>query len=360
MMKRLVTTSILMLASLGIGQQQTKTGLSATRRTPQSTCVRPQCIVVHVDGVSKGLESNPVERMIATVRLSDSKRTYQLTCNPEIKTCVLPTDGAEYQLIAIPGEKPEDLEDHEGEYPHYGKTAFLKAANVRLGPYWMVAEMPPIQTSAFQRLIAECSAREQGLNENDCIKWLARRARMQEAGCPDPDAAVACHSFQQLLGAADPDIMDLFARLEHVYVCFYPQEDAFFSLWFSEPSEWHWRKANADEQKVFGVQNGSLIQIAGPGVYYYNKGVQDENAHISELGVWSYLPLSSDITPSSLALLATSSDAKFGGKTFQIDGTRVAVSESYKNRDGTTGRFAETYDDDPSGHTFLNYIQGAA
>jgi hypothetical protein len=30
------------------------------------------------------------------------------------------------------------------------------------------------------------------------------------------EAEVACHSFHQLLAAADPDLLDIFARLEHV------------------------------------------------------------------------------------------------------------------------------------------------
>jgi len=349
-------------------------GQPAAGREHIYVCGKPQCIVVHVDGVSRGSESDvygtqptaPVDAGTTDVRISDSKSTYQLTCNSENKTCIAPALGVEYQLVAIPGEKPEDLDDDAGEYPHRGKTAFLKGANATLGPYWMVAEMPTMQPSAFQKLIAECSVREQGLNENDCTKWLARRARMREAACPDSEAAVACHSFQELLGAADPDLMDIFARLEHVYVCFRPQEDVFFALWFSEPSEWHWYKANVNDQKVFGLQSGALMQMAAPGVYYYDKGVQDENAHISEYGVWSYLPLTSDLTPSSLARLASSSDAKFRGKTFQIDGTRVEAYENYKNKDDkeikhtlavqrSTGRFTETYKEEPSGHTVLSY-----
>lgn len=345
---------------------------SAAGREHQFACAKPQCIVVHVDGISRDSESvvygtqppAAVDSTTTNVRVSDSQNTYQLTCNRENKTCIAPAPGTEYQLVAIQEEKPEDLDDHEGEYPHRGKAAYLKNANVTLGPYWMVAEMPRVGISAFQKLIEKCNA--QGLNENDCTKWLTRRARMREAGCPDSGAPVACHSFQQLLGAADPDIMDLFGRLEHVYVCSHSQEDVFLTLWFPEPSEWHWSKANAEEQKVFGLQSGTLMQITGPGVSYYNKGVKDENAHISEIGVWSYLPLTSDITPSSLARLATSNDAKFNGKTFQIDGTRIAVSESYKNSNGkeikhtlvvqrSTGRFAEAYAEDASGHTVLSY-----
>jgi len=64
--------------------------------------------------------------------------------------------------------------------------------------------------------------------------------------------------------------------------------------------------------------------------------------------------------------LASSNDAKFRGKTFQIDGARVEASENDKNKDGkeikhtlavqrSTGRLAETYCEEPSGHTVLSY-----
>lgn len=155
-------------------------GQSAAGREHRYVCVTPQCIVVHVDDVVRGSESDvygtqpsvPVDARTTDVRVSDSKSTYQLTCNRENKACVAPTLGVEYQLVAVPAEKPEDLGDYEGEYPHRGKITFLKRANATLGPYWMVAEMPTMQPSAFQKLIAECSVREQGLNENDCTKWL--------------------------------------------------------------------------------------------------------------------------------------------------------------------------------------------
>ena len=108
------------------------------------------------------------------------------------------------------------------------------------------------------------------------------------------------------------------------------------------------------------------MQFGFPGVYYYDKGVSDAGAAISDIGTWSYLPQSSDTSPATLALVATSNDAKFGGKTFRIDGTRVAMSETYKIKANhsikhtlslqrSTGRFAETYAEEPSGHIIKSY-----
>jgi hypothetical protein len=346
---------------------------SGTAEIPLGATVGGPSLSVQVDGVSGGSDSNVFGTQSKTspntmtnVRLSDAKNTYQLTCNRENKTCVAPVVGAEYQLVAIPGEKPEDLGDHDGEYPHLGKAAFLQAANVRLGPYWMVAEMPLTRPSAMTKLIAECGAREQGLNENDCMKWLARRARMYEAACPDPNARIACRSFRDLLKATDPDLLDIFSRLENVYVCFHPQEDVFFVLWFGEPSEWSWSKADTNEQKIFGLQDGTLIQMTTPAVHYYDKGTQAEGQQIFEFGYWSYFPLAPDTSPSSLAHLATSIDAKFLGKTFQINGERVEVAENYENRkreeikhtllvQRSTGRFFESYQREPRRQTFLSY-----
>jgi hypothetical protein len=349
-------------------------GPSASARAEQSFCNKPQCIVVHVNEVSSGSASvvygpppsAPVEPITTNVRVSTGSRTYQLTCNRDSYACVAPRVGSEYELITVPGTKPESLKDHEGEFPHYGKAAFLKGTNGTLGPYWIVAEVSGVGTIAFQHLIAECNEREEGLNENDCTKWLARRAWLRAVGCHDAETSVACHSFQQLNEAADPDLLDLLARMEHVYVCFSSREDVFFALWFPEPSEWHWGKANADDQKVFGIPLGALIQFGFPGVYYYDKGVSNTVEAISDIGVWSYLPQSTDTSPARLALVATSNDAKFVGSVFRIDGTSVALAESYKNNANhlikhtmslqrSTGRFVETYAEEPSGHTILNY-----
>lgn len=364
-------TNALAIASFTLGATSFA-AQSAAGSAHQFTCAKPQCIVVHVDGISKDYPGDVYTGEVSTeanrrnVRVSDAKRTYQLTCNLENKACTTPEIDSQWQLITIRKEKPGYLDDREGEFPHNGFEVFLKASNRTLGPYWLVSDMPLLKAGAFQQLIVECRTKEQGLNENDCTRWLARRAQTLEKNCSATDTQVACDSFQGLIRASDPDLLDLFARLEHAYVCFRPHEDIFFTIWFMEPSEWLWSKADEGERKAFSLQNGMLTQIAGPGVYYYNKGVRDENADISEIGVWSYLPLTSDITPSSLARLATSNDAKFNGKTFQIDGTRISVSESYKNSNGkeikhtlvvqrSTGRFAESYDEDPSGHTVLTY-----
>jgi hypothetical protein len=342
----------------------------------QLSCDKAECSNVRVEGNSKGTESNvygarsaaATDAMTLNVRVSGSHNTYQLTCNREDNNCKPPVLGKEYQMVVVEGDKPQELNDTEGEYPHRGKIIYLRTDNVILGPYWMVAVLPLIPPNMFQKLMSECSSKEEGLNEDDCARWLARRARMNEMGCPDSDAEVACQSFHELLRVADPDLMDVFARLEHVYVCFHPNEDEFFDVWFSEPVEWDWRKADENEQRFFHLQAGTLVQMGAPGAYYFDKGVNDENAAITDpvMGVWSYLPLGGDVEPATLARLATSNDARFRGKVFQIDGTRLEANEDYKNKNGeeihhrlmiqrSTGRFSETYAKMPNERTFLTY-----
>jgi hypothetical protein len=272
--------------------------------------------------------------------------------------------------MTIPKEKPGYLGDHEGEFPHNGFEVFLKASNRTLGPYWLVSEMPLFKAGAFQQLMVECRTKEQGLNENDCTRWLARRAQMLEKSCSATDTQIACDSFQGLIRASDPDLLDLFARLEHAYVCFRPHEDTFFTIWFAEPSEWNWRRPDAEDQKLFKLRPDALMQFGDLGVSYYKQGIQDKDAELSGASIWSYLPLIPNVTPSSLARLATSSDAKLerlnGQPTIQLDGTRINVSESYKNKKDediehtllvqrSTGRFMETYNEKSSGRTILSY-----
>jgi hypothetical protein len=342
----------------------------------QNSCKGQQCATVHVDGVSKDFPGNVIAGQLEpdanrrNVRVSDLKRTYQLTCNIENKDCTLPPVGSRWQFVTKQRDKPEYLGDRQGEFPHQGIEVFLKSTARTFGPYWLVSEMSLIDNYSFQRLVSECKSKEHGLNENDCTKWIARKAKLIEEECPTADGQEACHSFRGLLSADDPDILDLIARLEHTYVCFRPSEDTFFTVWFSEPVEWNWLKPSEEDQKALKLSPFSLMQFGSLGVDYYKQGVHEKKLSLSGVSIWSYVPLGADFTPSALAHLATSSDAKLersdAQPTIEVDGTRIAVSEEYKNNKDeeirhtlliqrSTGRFTETYEESSSQRTILDY-----
>jgi hypothetical protein len=159
------------------------------------------------------------------------------------------------------------------------------------------------------------------------------------------------------LRTADPDLLDLIARLRHVYVCYRPETTHFFIVYFPEPIPWNWSPPVGEEAKIFGLRSNALLQYGSPGVYHYEQGVQSDS--YSGLGVWRYTRLSADVSAASLALVATSNDAKFSSEDpnlkISIDGTKVSVEEEYKNKAGSktqhtlllqrsTGRFREKYE----------------
>lgn len=345
-------------------------GHSASATNHQTVCDKSPCVIVRVDSVSYDNSG-----AIINLTVSSTQATYQLTCNREQKNCNAPALGTKYQFTTVGGEKPAALDDSEGEYPRHGKTAFLKSGNVIAGRYWEVAHIPISSKGEIQNLIKDCKAKDALLKYNDCAKWVAKRAWARTASCPDSEASSACHSFHELLTAGDPDLMDSFADMRHVYICFRPKEDVFMSVMFPDPSDpdpysslaSSWRKADADDRKVWGFVNGTLIQreIAGPEVQYYKNGISDENAAIGAIGYWSYLP----------SKFSTISDATFAGEginrgqNIKISRERFVASVTYKNQDDkqiehtlilqrSTGRFSERYNALPSGNTILSYSGG--
>lgn len=133
----------------------TMVGHSASATNHQQACDRSPCVIVQVDNVSYDDSG-----AIINITVSNTQATYQLTCNREQKDCNAPTLGANYQFTTVEGEKPAALDDFEGEYPHHGKTAFLKNRNVTAGSYWEVAHIPISSKGEVQKLIKECRAKD--------------------------------------------------------------------------------------------------------------------------------------------------------------------------------------------------------
>ena len=333
------------------------------------SCSISRASTVRIDAVSTSSPSNvfspePSNKgkpTLKNIRVSDSERTYQLVCNIESEACETPILGATYQLVSMRSTKPEELGDFEGEFPQSGELIELISNNVRLGPYWLVVELPnptspflaDLANGYFEHEFATCTKNEEGLNEDDCMRWLARRGLLRHV-CSGAFVETACRSLTELLDATDPDLLDLLARMEHVYVCFRPGSDTFFTLWFTEPDPHGWREENDQERKLWPAAPGTLVTFGFPGVYYYSRGLQEKDTHMQGEGVWQFLPLGRDTSPASMARIASSKDAKYFSKVFQIDGTGVYASERYTNVkhqevehvlevQRSIGRFSESY-----------------
>jgi hypothetical protein len=268
-----------------------------------------------------------------------------------------------------PKEKPDSLGDFAGQFSQQGFEAFLRSGTAKRGPYWLVSVMPALNSSAYELMLRECGVKENGITENDCTRWMARRVHLLAQNCSG-ETAVACRSFRELLRASDPDLIDILGRLGEVYVCYRPDEDSFFTLYFADPYQRGWRKSEESDMDLFKLPRGYLVQLADLGVNYYEKGVAVENNHIEGFGQWSYLVLDKDLPWEQLTKVAVS-NAKMtplGGRDEgpEVDDSLVKVTESYKNRKSedvqhilqiqrSTGRYTEAFIKRATGETFLDY-----
>ncbi len=211
----------------------------------QPICGKPPCTLVHIDAVSYydsqvQRDLGPRASMINDIMVSNDQGTYILTCSPKDRTCIAPTVGADYEFVDK-GGKWTFLKDLVGGYAER-KTIFLRGAGGFLGAYWLEAHVPITPGSEVQRLIAACNAKQDFPDEVRCARWLNRREEARRDACPDSDAALACHSFQELIAAGD--FMGDFAQKDHVLTCFREKEDVFFNLWFVEPDQTRWQQEN--------------------------------------------------------------------------------------------------------------------
>lgn len=162
--------------------------------------------------------------------------------------------------------------------------------------------------------------------------------------CPDPDARVACRSFQELLAAKDEDLMyNLKPAMGQVFICFRPKEDVFFLLRGSDPDDERWEKK---ERSAIFTQS-SAVELSR-----FKNGVFDHGGESAfARGEWS----STDKGRTN-ATFANEDFASEGGSKgeIEIDGGTVTVSHSLEKMGGngaqysfklqkSTGRFTETF-----------------
>jgi hypothetical protein len=205
---------------------------------------------------------------------------------------------------------------------------------------------PPGETEGREEAIRKCKVADHYLSDDDCIKGLKRWEKARTMGCPDPDAAAACHSFGESLAANDVDLMDDFATKDHVYICFRTKEDVFLTLWFSEPVQLAWQR---------DAQKSAFTQISGVGLALYKNGIWDGD-EVTALGRWE------TFDPESYATFYGKFESSVSKGEVHIDHTAVTVQESYQNKadsetthtftlQRSTGRFTETYQWESLGKT---------
>jgi hypothetical protein len=159
--------------------------------------------------------------------------------------------------------------------------------------------------------------------------------------CPDSDANVACHSFQELLVAKDADLMGTL-RCCQTFICFRPKEDVFLLLRGSEPEEGLWEK----NEKFAAFTYMSAIELLR-----FKNGIFDHGGESAfARGQWR----SSDKTPGTASFTGESISEGNSKGQIDVEGATVTVSHSFENRNGSntlysfklqksTGRFTETF-----------------
>ena len=299
-------------------------------------CVGPHCTFVRIDHVSK-LGSEGILKYITAF---GNAGTYILSC--AWSECRVPIEGKEYEYSEEPVKEPGD--DH---------FAFLTGPNVNHQQYDLDVIVPELPLSEVRNLIRLCQSSDGLANEADCGKWITRKLAIQRAVCPDPEAAIACKSFKELVRANDPEVMNDLAQRDHVYACFLSGKDEFFEVTFSEPNWFNFAPPSAEQVKS-GVSSSALTTFGASEFAYYKNGVGEENMNLHNLGNWIYFPLGNKTDLQSQRRNATSKQAEFKGKNIAIEGDHWILTETYKNQADTetrhtvtvqlaTGRFKENF-----------------
>lgn len=323
---------VIVLACFG-GRSSTAQKLSTSGR--EKPCAGLNCAVVRIENISH-LGNNGELKYITA---SGKAGTYILSCTFE---CQVPMKGREYEYSEQSAKKASD-----------DRYAFLTGPKVDHEQYNLEVIVPELPPAGVQTLIDHCQSAVRFATEPDCGKWITRKLAIQRAACPEPEAASACASFQELVRANDPEVMDDLAHQDHVYACFLPGKDEFFEMTFSEPT-WFSFAPPSEEQIKAGVPSNALTIFGGSEFAYYKNGVGEENMSLHNIGNWIYVPLGDKTDPRSLRENATSKRARFKGKNIEIEGDRWTLTETYKNQAGTetrrtvtvqlaTGRFKETF-----------------
>jgi len=304
-------------------------------------CDKPPCLFVHVDAVSYW--DSPTEDKsdlkapaIRSVIISNNQQgTYILEWypfSPYEKNRTPPTVNSTYEFI-YSGDKWAAAAKELYGGTQEKKNVFLRAKGF-LGAFELTAHVPITAGGDIPQLITKCEAdnRNNLYHETTCAKWLNRKAEAQRVACPDAAAAIACHSFQELLTAGD--YMGDFSEKDRAFTCFREHEDVFFNLWFSEPEAPGWQRE--DERSPIFTHFGSAA------FDYYKQGVWDFSMSVGGMGKWSYLfPKNCDYNCKAEAN-SSNSEYEFhndAGGSIRINGNgwndQALLTESYNNKAGT-------------------------
>ena len=211
---------------------------------------------------------------------------------------------------------------------------------------------PPGETKGREEEIRECKAAHKRNNDSsyysdeDCLRQLEREKKVHTMSCPDSNAKLACRSFQELVAAKDKDLLTEFAHEPQVNICFRPNEDVFFDLWFVEPDTAAFPLAWQENAKA--VLEPRFTMYGQAQFLYYKNGVWDEDHCLAVSGKWS------SFDKKTIYRFDGSHKGETGKYEFTIVDSRFIVSESFKNEAGSetthtftlqrsTGRFTETY-----------------
>lgn len=163
--------------------------------------------------------------------------------------------------------------------------------------------------------------------------------------CPDPEAKIACHSFQELLVAKDADLLyNLKSTMGQRFVCFRPKEDVFFVLRGTEPDDEPWEKQQPNSVVV--VQSGAVELVR------FKNGVFDHGGESAfGRGEWRR----ADKTKANAVFVSQSIASEGGaGGEIEVDGGTVTISHPLDKTLGmgvhysfklqiSTGRFVELF-----------------
>ncbi len=214
---------------------------------------------------------------------------------------------------------------------------------------------PPVPDT--QTLIDQCGRAGQ-LNPADCARWASRAQAIQQSPCPDKRTATACRSFQELLRANDPALMNDFAHQDHVYVCFVAPDpshggkDEFFKVTYSDPSPASFATPQPAQIKA-GVPSTALAAPGESDFAYFRAGVRDSDSSFHNLGNWIYAPT----MQADLATMRQNADfrlAHFKAANIEISTDEWKLTEIYRNDADTmtkhtvtvqlaTGRFRQEF-----------------
>lgn len=168
--------------------------------------------------------------------------------------------------------------------------------------------------------------------------------------CPDPLAAQACKSFEELYAAHDETVLSQLPPPDFEYVCFRREADEFFIVRVSGPLELGDEAAHPRIGEKTGSGIGEITAFAD--------GVQDTSAvpSVVFVGDWKRSLGGSDFSATHINRQAISDPARYG---VSLDSDQFSCAYGYKNLSGedvdytltvqrSTGRFTETFTVSPS------------